>query len=314
MPSVLPADAQVVELSAPLSIDGGADDNDFLEKMRAHFGTTTPLHQSVERAFANISAGGQVTLISHGLAGLISAGQGDRFVPGDPKKFIAFDNGNVWEPLVQALRGRITRLDLFACNTAAGKRGAQLLNRLANLLEVPVRAPDGLVGATENTNAPYLVAGTNLLEATRERPLPERDTDLAESLQPLFTPFAADQSAMALREGDGVAAVRNDEVLTTRLRFRRIADREEVWSNTWTGDEARMSLRFVNFSAPLRFPGPLATIVTGRFFVTYLKAGQKVRREFLIHSDTLLEDVYAPGTFYRVDVPLLAAFADTIGG
>lgn len=300
---------QVVELATPLSIDSGRDLNKFLDKIGLHCGPSAPHHDSVERAIANIHEGRDVTLVSHGLWGLISAGQGDEFVPGDPKKFIAYDNTDVWEPLVGALRGRIDRLNLFACNTAAGKYGAQLLNQLAVRLGVAVRAPDGLVGATDVTNVPYLVTGTKMLEATPQRPLAEPAVEPTEWLKELLMPLGADESVMTLQEGTGVATVRNDEVLSTRLRFRRMSDCEEVWSKTWTGDEARLSLRFVEFSTPLRFPGPLATIVTGRFFVVYLKAGQTVRREFLIHSDTLLEDVFAPGIFYRVKLPQLEAFA-----
>ena len=130
------------QVEGAVAIDDEAPDG-FLKTTLARYRQIAPqrtsVHQKQGGAVAQcLNTNGEATIIGHGRVGIICTGSG-KFLNQDPMELIDDNNIGAWMP------SNMTRLTLLGCNTGEGKKGADLVSKIAVATGATVRAPWGYV-------------------------------------------------------------------------------------------------------------------------------------------------------------------------
>jgi hypothetical protein len=281
------------------TIHSASNDNGFLKCARDK-NPGSGLHDSTAEARANLlnclGAGGESAhIIGHGSIGTIVTGSSNGV--SDPNKIINLRCQPIWEPHLNQLKGKISSLTLWACHPGAGAAGAELLFRIAQVVEAPVAGPTGLIYCSENGPDLYLGDGVHWQIATPTvRPVAINPPDwfaFGEIIMELKLNYEGQLQTIQL---DSVTSMEITRALSLDPDF---TNSEEKAKGSVSGVEAMGLLQLVLFNKPFQPGGVPGAVVTGRITINFTRDNQQERRTFILYNDLLLQDTAAPGTFYH---------------
>jgi hypothetical protein len=279
------------QLEGAVAIDDEAPDG-FLETTLARYRQIAPqrtfVHQKQGGAVAQcLSTNGEATIVGHGRVGIICTGSG-KFLNQDPMERIDYNNIGAWMP------SNMTRLTLLGCNTGEGKKGADLVFKIAVATGVTVRAPWGYVYIGNDCPDLYLERGTDYIVATPNiKPSPVFDSRPERFLFDF----------LMLRSGGIFVPV--DPALVASIELFGPGDFGPK-IREWT-TPGLMPFDRVEFDKPL-LRGHPAAIETGRLVVDVSRADvTPSKRTFCIYNDNSVQDMTHPQVLYRANIEVLRA-------
>lgn len=237
-------------------------------------------------------------LFGHGIRGRIGTGSG-KSRHNDPQKYIGLDNTKTWEPLIAQLKGHFDSLILWACDVGAGTEGADLLFRLATVLDAPVEAPTNILRCeararfsifddgswqTAWPNQPK-PRGINVRTSTGRSVSEIEGFDFDDTSDESYTiPFEVEGRAFRVLTADIESVECYDGTKEAPIK---VLDDSQI---------ARLP-SLIDFSSWVRPGGPILAIHTGTLILRYKFHGKEHTAQFDLYNDRLLHDATTPGHY-----------------
>jgi hypothetical protein len=272
---------------------GGAD-NGYLDCARSH----TPgysSHGTTVQCVTNLSnclgtGPGIANIVGHGNDGLIITGEGQQ--AGDPDKFIASWDQNIWGPVVAALKGKVGGIKLCGCHTGTGPEGASLLYGMMNETNATIMGPTGFLycggrGFWLEPNATWQISSPG-------RPMPTP----IDAPTPHFV-MRADEWGLQMKDSKRVE-LESVETLEVR-RGRNVL-------LSLAGNAARSFAQLIDFANPIEINAVVGAVVTGELSI---KVSGQEEVAFWIYNNRLLQRKDQPSLYYRCSEGFRAAL--TVG-
>lgn len=258
-----------------------------------------PLHKSTRVAVNNLltclgadPGDGRVMIVGHGAPGVIVTGTGT--VASDQDKRIAVPNFNRWKGSVDELSPQISELTFCSCETGAGDQGAEVLMKVADLVDAQVSGFTAMIFIDATGNITCEPGGV-WQHAQPEKLLP--------SISAPMHRFGKIVD-LKLKYGDKYRTVKIKRVSAVSF-FEPGEKGKRVFS--LRGEAAQRLVRTINFAKPSEIDGAPLALTTGRLEIEYVIDEKPDERIFVIFNDRLLLDQATPNTFYFASPDLAEA-------
>jgi len=227
-------------------------------------------------------------IVGHGISGMECTGNGDSCAEdGDEVKMGNF-NYDFWRPKASKIRSKFKRLSLVACEVGAGPDGADLLSKMADTTQMPVRGPDSFI---------FCVAG-GIVFAEGGEWVEARPGQGAPKLHPLKNYVVKATDTFQFKLNGTYSRFPSSQVKVLSFEHRTIHQRT---FQTLPPDSLSQLLRMIDFGSPFETAGRPAAIFTGTLRLQLTAEDRNIEKEFILFNDALIEDTVEQDVFYRVD-------------
>lgn len=280
---------QGTKVGTPITLETGPDDG-FIACAEAVLADDYRNSNTTE-AITNLSKKtnrNEIAFITgHGLPGLICTGNG-MSCTGDVKLNLGLANESSWQSLAQTLRGRFSEITLLGCNVGTDQTGADFVSAVAQITQMPVRAPNSFVWCG---NGKILFdQGGNWLTA---RP--------GVKLQPvepnILTVQMKEGSAYKLKVNGAFVDIPESQISVANFQSQTLGGGQEFRS--FVAGNSLQLMRQINFDAPFEINAVPAAIVTARFDLIVTRGDSRMTKHFAVLNDRIVGDSDSKGVYYR---------------
>jgi hypothetical protein len=266
-------------------------DHDSLDLAR-QFNPQTPTHTNIVTCARNLAGDdGTKIIVGHGDAGILGTGGGDMLE--NANVFIGLTNPTFWSGPLGAIPN-CTSLCFYACHVGATDQGAELLYKVAKVVDAEVSAPTGILSVDPTTGAFTLEAGAVWQTAT-----PTHKPDPINPPRPSLVGPSTSEINLETDSNHEVTPFAAVTAVDVRVRYGPIQlllrPKVRDFSANLSGQDALTFLRFIALDRPFTPPGIPLGLTTAEFVVTF-DGGKK--RKFAILNNRFVCDTAHPKMYY----------------
>ena len=249
-------------------------------------------HMNNQSAFQNLlgvplGSVGEAFVVGHGEPGGLCTGDGRACYTAE--KSVNLYDEQYWSQYADGIKGRFSRLSLLGCNIGRFKDGSDFLAKMADVVKMSVRAPNGMVWCI---NDQVVLDPEVAWVEVKSGSSPPVDNGRA------YTLVAQNEYALTIDGQKKRIPAASIEILEFQY-FGLPLQRSFIASPF----EAIQLLTLIDFGTPFPHKGRPLAAITGKIRLAISQDGRpRLEKRYFLYADDIVQEVDSPEpVFYRTD-------------